>query len=118
MYSDKTDLQRHHLIHQGLKPFQCAYCEKAFNDKSNLRCHERIHTGEARERCKFCSKVFLQPRGLRLHVQKVHRQMMDQNMTAGRSVKRSSSEEFATAVNNTIEVSINIRNIYTPKKLI
>ena len=104
MYSEKTDLQRHHLIHQGLKPFQCAHCEKSFNDKSNLRCHERNHTSEGME-CKYCSKMFIQPRALRLHLQKVHEQSMDKSSAVGKYVTLSYTLKSSNAVNNNKEVA-------------
>ena len=104
LYTDTTSLRRHHLIHQGLKPYPCGYCGKSFNDKSNLRCHERSHTGEGMD-CKYCAKKFIQPRTLRLHLQKVHGHAMDKNEVLVEHVKTSSYDKTVSAVKDIAELS-------------
>ena len=36
---NQTKLERHMLIHSGVKNFTCYICNKAFNRKDNLKVH-------------------------------------------------------------------------------
>lgn len=38
-----SKLQRHEMVHTGLKPFQCVLCGKAFRQAAHLKTHERTH---------------------------------------------------------------------------
>ncbi|XP_022606488.1 zinc finger protein 770 [Seriola dumerili] len=42
-FASVSKLQRHEMVHTGLKPFQCPTCGKAFRQASHLKTHERIH---------------------------------------------------------------------------
>ncbi|XP_040917491.1 zinc finger protein 770-like [Toxotes jaculatrix] len=42
-FPSASKLQRHEMVHTGLKPFQCPTCGKAFRQASHLKTHERIH---------------------------------------------------------------------------
>ena len=42
-FGRKWDLQNHHRIHTGAKPYQCSICLRRFNVKSNLRSHMTTH---------------------------------------------------------------------------
>uniref|UniRef100_A0A7N8WLH2 C2H2-type domain-containing protein n=1 Tax=Mastacembelus armatus TaxID=205130 RepID=A0A7N8WLH2_9TELE len=43
-FPNASKLQRHEMVHTGLKPFNCATCGKAFRQASHLKSHERTHT--------------------------------------------------------------------------
>lgn len=64
----KYHLQRHQLIHAGIKPFKCSVCSKLFRDKSNLNKHFRIHTNEKPYLCVFCKKSFSHSSTLKTHM--------------------------------------------------
>lgn len=70
-FSQRGNLNRHRLIHLGVKPFRCSQCGKAFNQKIHLDKHERTHTGERPFECDMCGKAFTQRCTLRTH-QKIH----------------------------------------------
>ena len=73
VYGHKSDLQRHINIHEGVKPFKCTHCMKAFNDKESMRCHmKRIHCADTRMKCNYCCKKFVHQKTLKLHEYKVH----------------------------------------------
>ena len=74
VYGLKGDLQRHLYIHDGLKPFDCDYCNKSFNDKNNLRVHmRRMHSGDTRDiECFYCCKKYVNQEAFRLHLKKIH----------------------------------------------
>ncbi|KAM7403270.1 hypothetical protein PAMA_003952 [Pampus argenteus] len=42
-FPSASKLQRHEMVHTGLKPFQCNTCGKAFRQASHLKTHERSH---------------------------------------------------------------------------
>ncbi|XP_039992351.1 zinc finger protein 770-like [Xiphias gladius] len=42
-FPSASKLQRHEMVHTGLKPFQCPTCGKAFRQASHLKTHEGIH---------------------------------------------------------------------------
>lgn len=39
----KGDLNRHQLVHDGIKPFKCEYCDYAARQKTHLIQHQRTH---------------------------------------------------------------------------
>ena len=53
------------------KPFQCSFCQKAFQNSGNLKSHERIHTGEVPFGCKTCLKRFKTKFELKSH-ERIH----------------------------------------------
>ena len=56
----EAHLQRHMLIHYGLKPFQCPVCDKAFRYKPSYKAHLNMHTEEKPLTCSLCDKGFTQ----------------------------------------------------------
>ncbi|XP_056151379.1 zinc finger protein 770-like [Lampris incognitus] len=42
-FPSASKLQRHEMVHTGLKPFQCFVCKKKFNQAPHLKVHERTH---------------------------------------------------------------------------
>ena len=41
----RQGLERHRLIHAGVRPFQCDRCDQAFGQRIDLLRHYRRHTG-------------------------------------------------------------------------
>ena len=37
------DVQKHELIHSGVKPYKCSYCAKGFINPDKVKRHEVIH---------------------------------------------------------------------------
>ena len=65
--SQKSHLDRHMLIHSGLKPYACDICMKTFSQKVHLDKHSRVHTGEKLFACTICDKRFSQKTHLNIH---------------------------------------------------
>ncbi|XP_038584481.1 zinc finger protein 770-like [Micropterus salmoides] len=42
-FPSASKLQRHEMVHTGLKPFQCVICGRAFRQAPHLKTHERTH---------------------------------------------------------------------------
>ncbi|XP_075964406.1 uncharacterized protein LOC142968435 isoform X2 [Anarhichas minor] len=42
-FPSASKLERHEMVHTGLKPFHCVLCGKAFRQASHLKTHERTH---------------------------------------------------------------------------
>ena len=57
------------IIHTGVRPFKCKFCDKRFSLKHNMQTHERIHTGEGYE-CGYCGQIYGQTINLKKHEQK------------------------------------------------
>ncbi|XP_065224304.1 zinc finger protein 62-like [Planococcus citri] len=60
-FSHQQSLKRHMLIHEGLKPFKCAECDKSFRTKANMNqhtriCHTTYHTRP--HKCDICDKRY------------------------------------------------------------
>ena len=64
-------LRRHLQTHSGAKPFQCPQCDRQFSDKSTLKEHVKWHTGKDLLQCGVCKKQFRYRSSLRTH-QRIH----------------------------------------------
>ena len=62
----KSDLEEHHRIHTGDKPFLCTICGKGFSLKWTLQCHIKTH-GEKQFQCATCNKGFFTKGDLKRH---------------------------------------------------
>lgn len=58
VFADSRSLQRHMLIHIGLRPYRCPVCGKAFMLNGDLTRHIRIHSGERPYACDICGRRF------------------------------------------------------------
>ncbi|XP_054719584.1 zinc finger protein 37-like [Uloborus diversus] len=58
VFGDNRSLQRHMLIHIGLRPYRCPVCGKAFMLNGDLTRHIRIHSGERPYACDVCGRRF------------------------------------------------------------
>uniref|UniRef100_A0A1B0EZ55 Uncharacterized protein n=1 Tax=Phlebotomus papatasi TaxID=29031 RepID=A0A1B0EZ55_PHLPP len=74
--SSRVSMYRHlKEIHQGIKKFQCHYCDRCFGNSWNLKHHVMIHTGEKPHACEICGKRFIQPVSLKTHM-KMHPEVL------------------------------------------
>lgn len=60
------------MLHTGIKPYKCPYCDRTFTKKSNMDCHIPVHTGEKPYKCNICFKEFRQPCPYKKHMQQEH----------------------------------------------
>jgi len=51
-------VNRHKMIHSGLRPFPCKMCDKKFRQRVHLKKHMRLHTGERPFTCSYCKLHF------------------------------------------------------------
>lgn len=65
----KYSLNRHLLIHDGIKQHACTFCSKSFAQKTELNKHMRCHVGENTYECSFpaCNDSFRLLSELRIH---------------------------------------------------
>eukprot|EP00111_Clytia_hemisphaerica_P021382 TCONS_00062934-protein len=57
-FKKRAALERHMMIHRGIKPFQCHFCNQRFRQKHHLQGHVMLHTGERPHSCALCNKRF------------------------------------------------------------
>ena len=57
-FKKRAALDRHMMIHRGIKPFQCHFCNQRFRQKHHLQGHIMLHTGERPHSCTLCQKRF------------------------------------------------------------
>lgn len=63
-------LQRHMIIHSGIRDFICETCGKSFKRKNHLEVHRRTHTGETPLQCEICGYQCRQRASLNWHMKK------------------------------------------------
>ena len=68
----QATLERHMLIHRGIKPYECSVCKRRFRQKHHLQSHEMLHTGERPHSCILCSKRFRMRHHLLEHERSSH----------------------------------------------
>lgn len=68
-------MQKHELLHQGLKPFTCNICSAAFTQQSNLKKHLCTHSTLDKVKlnkyaCIKCNRYYNSKNGLCKHIEK------------------------------------------------
>ena len=72
--SSKQNLDRHLIIHTGLKPFKCPEpnCGYSCSDKGSLKIHEVMHTAIKSHQCSLCPYKTVWSQALRRHIKTIH----------------------------------------------
>lgn len=76
----KEDVQRHHIVHSGIKAHACPICDKRFAMKSSLKIHLLTHTKEPPRACDECGRAFIRQDCLLRHMRSKHRDMLAEIM--------------------------------------
>ncbi|XP_055622414.1 zinc finger protein 91-like [Toxorhynchites rutilus septentrionalis] len=67
-FTSRNKLQSHiNSVHLKKRDYKCEICGKAFLEKNNLKGHLRIHKGDRKYKCDLCPKTFLFAGTLRCH---------------------------------------------------
>ena len=66
-YKYTQNLNRHRLIHKGVKRYKCDQCGKKFRSQYYLNVHARSHTGEKPYSCHQCGNTFRSQQNLKNH---------------------------------------------------
>lgn len=101
----KEDVQRHYIVHSGVKAHSCPICEKRFAMKSSLKIHLLTHTKEPPRACDECGRAFIRQDCLLRHMRSKHRDMLAEIMAdaekkkleaqlLGTIVKQESTNDF------------------------
>ncbi|XP_066916980.1 zinc finger protein 892-like [Clytia hemisphaerica] len=68
MFMRRRYLQKHRLLHKGLKPFKCDVCGNVFATASAVRGHMISHSNERPHSCHLCDLKFKTESALNKHV--------------------------------------------------
>ena len=61
-------------VHDGLKPFQCHFCDKSFPTSSALNQHVfSVHEGKRPFKCDICDQKFKRKTHLKSHLKSIHK---------------------------------------------
>ena len=81
IFTKKSALERHEMIHSAETPFKCTTCDKNFNRRDNLKSHEQLHikkktliskSNEIKKlQCYYCKKYFAKNSKLIIH-ERIH----------------------------------------------
>ncbi|XP_054283056.1 zinc finger protein 675-like [Macrosteles quadrilineatus] len=71
-FRTKYRLNRHKLIHVGVKPFLCETCGMKFNQKISLKLHIMKHSKTAPHTCQWCGQSFRFKVSLQSHFINIH----------------------------------------------
>ena len=68
VFTSKTKLHDHILVHSGVIPYECEVCEETFVHKRDYFRHRLIHFDQNNYMCKKCGKIFLSKSHLQDHM--------------------------------------------------
>ena len=72
-YKSNVSLQSHiNTIHLGQRNFPCDVCGKLFSRASVLRTHKKIHDGIKQFNCLYCNSAYGEKRNLMNHIARNH----------------------------------------------
>uniref|UniRef100_A0A182M7I6 C2H2-type domain-containing protein n=1 Tax=Anopheles culicifacies TaxID=139723 RepID=A0A182M7I6_9DIPT len=71
-FSQKIELMRHTLIHEGIRPHRCEVCNRTFRQQGTLTTHMRTHTDEKPYKCGHCEALFRSAAARRSHCMRQH----------------------------------------------
>ncbi|KII94994.1 hypothetical protein PLICRDRAFT_198722 [Plicaturopsis crispa FD-325 SS-3] len=95
-FGRQGDLNRHRLLHTGIRAHKCDFCPKAFSQRSGLKTHMNIHTKARPFRCGLgsCTSAFSDPSSAARHRKEIHSGNRTYHCPAkacGTSIKRRSA---------------------------
>ncbi|XP_055625495.1 zinc finger protein 62-like [Toxorhynchites rutilus septentrionalis] len=63
------NIQNHMVIHEEIRPHQCAECPKNFTNRNKLQTHiNSVHLKKRDYECEICGKAYLERNNLRRHL--------------------------------------------------
>ena len=72
-YKSNVSLQSHiNTIHHGQRNFPCDICGKLFTRANTLRTHRKIHDGIKQFNCIYCNSAYGEKRNLMNHIARNH----------------------------------------------
>ncbi|XP_078265770.1 PR domain zinc finger protein 15 isoform X4 [Rhinoraja longicauda] len=79
IFNSTGNLERHKIIHTGVKDFMCELCGKTFSERNSMENHKLLHTVGKQWTCSVCEKKFVTEYMLFKHIQLTHKKVEAQN---------------------------------------
>ena len=123
LFASKSSLNKHKIIHVGIKEFQCEEGGRSFLCKSNMERHEKVvHKGiKPYHMCQECGKWFSTKSNLVKHVKIVHIGMTFKCEECGESFKstylRTQHENSVQKISRIFNVR-NVGRFLAPKRVL
>jgi len=119
-FKEQSKLRRHKIVHSGLKPFKCEFCDMKFSLKHNMKMHIKTHTKEGLFECKYCDYQTVQKINLKshenAHIKLGHKTTKDPDLQTEQQLSKPTLAKGKYSSSLQKKATIKIENVETRRK--